>query len=198
MSRSQRVEHASRRLAGGVLFLISLGFAPGCHSARPDYGTLPTVVVPFGGEGSREDVTPVPPQQTKLSPEPVVTDLPDPKPLSTTHQFDFIVDFNKGEVSVASSERIELALAAPSSRRLGRFAFELWNGAQLIERVRFDFPLLGAGAPADDDVMEKGLTTQAKVRIPETSRANSARILDRKTRNVVNIPWPPAEESLAE
>jgi hypothetical protein len=43
---------------------------------------------------------------------------------------------------------------------MGRFAFEFFIGPTLIERVRFYFPLLGAGAPEDNDVLEGGLTTQ--------------------------------------
>jgi hypothetical protein len=65
----------------------------------------------------------------------------------------------------------------------------------LLERIRFDFPLLGAGAPEENDALEGGLTTETKVRIPWSDRANHARILDRKTRKSVEIPWPPEQAS---
>jgi hypothetical protein len=110
-------------------------------------------------------------------------------------QIDYELEFNKGEVSILSQRTLHLTAPQSTPRRLGRFAFELWTGTQLIERVRFDFPLLGASQPGEEDAIESGLVSRASVRIPASARATRARILDRKTRKAVMVPWPPSTNS---
>ncbi|GEM_PF-1281629 len=167
-----------------------------CSSAQPDFGTLPVVKVPFGDPGKSSEVPPrVEAGEEKASSKPSI-DLPDPAPLRVSSQFDFVVLFDKGSVSVLSASAVELKLPVPSERRLGRYAFELWRGAVLVERVRFDFPLLGAGDSGGESEFEAGLTTQVQVRVPQSDRASSARILDRKTRVVVKVDWPPTTKDL--
>jgi hypothetical protein len=78
---------------------------------------------------------------------------------------------------------------------IGRFAIELWRGVELVERVRFDFPLLGASDPSGSTRnginMELGLETERDVWVPLLREATRAQIVDRKTGDIVNLSWPP-------
>lgn len=124
---------------------------------------------------------------------PITTDPPDPKPLRSRDQYEFIVEYRRGEVAVVSIKDVQLAQPESTARKVGRFALELWSGDELVERVRFDFPLLAASRAGEEDPLGGGLSAQTRVRIPASPRARSARILDRKTRDEVEVPWPPEE-----
>jgi len=174
----------SARLLGAGLVLASLG----CSRARPDVGTLPRVEVPIEAKPEQDPTL----FQDEQPPEPNVSrDPPDPKPLRMRQQIYYEVEFHKGAVRVLSVRSLTLADAQSTPRRTGRFAFELWAGAELIERVRFDFPLLAASSAEDEDALEAGLISQVSVRVPATASAMTARILDRKTRKALVVPWPP-------
>jgi hypothetical protein len=80
---------------------------------------------------------------------------------------------------------------------MGRFAIELYVGKQLLDRVRFDFPLLGAddfagGSRRWDSPpsFERNLSTQAAVMIPHSERATRAILVDRATGQAWMLPWP--------
>jgi hypothetical protein len=125
---------------------------------------------------------------------------PDPAPLVTAHQWDLTLHYTKGKVSLQGAKPVELRAAVPTPRQMGRFAVELWVGKELVDRVRFEFPLLGAdfapspgtrqvrGAPR----FSKGADTVTTVRVPSSDRATSAQIVDRLTGGSVLIPWPPS------
>lgn len=162
----------------------------GC-SAQPTFGTAPVVAMEFDEPGPTREAVPVPPP--KKVDEPVNLDLPDPAPLSSKDQIDYLFAFEKGEMSMISERAITLPHPAPTIRRMGRFAVEFWIGAQLLERVRFDFPLLGGTEVEGDQSIEQGLSAQTRVRVPFVERATSVRVLDRKTRKVLELAWPPSQ-----
>ena len=126
--------------------------------------------------------------------------LPDPEPLTTAHQFDLTVRYDKGRMSLVRAAPVELTRAVPTPRRFGRFAVELWIGRELIDRVRFDFPLLAAdplpGAAkkpihGDSPRFSTGADTSCHVQVPASDRATTARLVDRSSGATVEIPWPP-------
>jgi hypothetical protein len=124
--------------------------------------------------------------------------LPDPPPLTTRHQWVIDLAYGKGEVSVRDSRRIALPRPTPTPRMMGRFAVELYVGRELIDRVRFNFPLLGAGDWGDDDArwdappsFERGLSASAAVVIPHSERTTRALIVDRATGREWPLAWPP-------
>lgn len=126
--------------------------------------------------------------------------LPDPPPLSERRQWQYRVDYDRGTLRVASPTLSCLAKARASPRRIGRYAFELWLGDELIERLRFDFPLLAAEEPAPNGPRKplheapsfaRGAQVSVTLDVPHSERANRARILDRATGNAVEVPWPP-------
>ena len=69
---------------------------------------------------------------------------------------------------------------------MGRFAIELFEGPTLIERVRFDFPMLGPPEPLDAGYMappslQKNLTTRIGVMFPAVNRGTRLELWDRAT-----------------
>jgi hypothetical protein len=122
---------------------------------------------------------------------------PDPTPLVTRHQWVIDLRYRSGNVTYGGARRVELPSATATPRMMGRFAIELYVGRQLLDRVRFDFPLLGAdelaGAPRRWDSppsFERKLSTQAAVMIPHSERATRAILVDRATGNAWMLPWP--------
>lgn len=124
---------------------------------------------------------------------------PDPVPLSTAHQWDLTLHYAKGTVRLEGAKAVELPAPVSTPRHMGRFAVELWVGKELVDRVRFDFPLLGADAlPGADRApiqgeprFSPGADTRTTVRVPASDRATAASIVDRLSGGVVSIPWPP-------
>ena len=124
--------------------------------------------------------------------------LPDPPPLSTRLQWVLDLAYRQGEVSFREARRTTLPRPTPTPRSMGRFAVELYVGRELIDRVRFDFPLLGAGEIGAQDLtwddapsFERRLSTSAAVMIPHSERATRALVVDRATGRQWPVPWPP-------
>src|SRR5262249_40429926 len=69
---------------------------------------------------------------------------PDPIALVTRHQWVLDLRYRSGTLIYGGARHVELPSATPTVRMMGRFAVELYVGHQLLDRVRFDFPLLGA------------------------------------------------------
>jgi hypothetical protein len=123
--------------------------------------------------------------------------LPDPTPLVTRHQWVVDLGYRSGAVVFGGARRVELAKPAGTPRAMGRFALELFIGKELIDRVRFDFPLLGADEFADTPrrwdsppSFERLLSTRTAVILPHSERATRAVLVDRATGNVWVLPWP--------
>jgi len=122
---------------------------------------------------------------------------PDPPPLLTRHQWVVDLGYRAGTVMFGGARRITLAKPTATRRAMGRFALELFVGKELVDRVRFDFPLLGAdelaGAPRRWDSppsFERNLSTRAAVMVPHSDRATRAVLVDRATGQVWPLPWP--------
>jgi hypothetical protein len=123
--------------------------------------------------------------------------LPDPPPLVTKHQWVIDLGYRAGAIVFGGARRIELAKPTGTPRAMGRFALELYIGKELIDRVRFDFPLLGADDYADSPrrwdsppSFERQLSTRAAVVLPHSERATRAVLVDRATGNQWVLPWP--------
>ena len=126
-------------------------------------------------------------------------DLPDPPALSERAQWLFTVDYDRGALHVGQPSFKCLDKPAATDRRMGRFAFELWLGHELVERLRFDFPLLATETPRSGPrkplrevpSFAPGARVSVALRMPASERATRARILDRATGDIVEVPWPP-------
>ena len=175
----------SKLLKSYLVLMAASSFLMACNKNQ-SFGGLPEFSVPLGSapapkpqgeEAVKEEVK-----------EAVTSDPPDPVAMRMKEQWQLSLRFERGEVSVVQVEQKLYSQAQLTSRRLGRFAVEFWIGQELLERVRFNFPLLGESN--DDSAIEAGLTTTASVEVPLVSRATFARILDRKTRRewLVKLP----------
>jgi hypothetical protein len=172
-----------RHFVAGIVAVISIaGFAFAAGTGR-----LPSAPPPDGGASDGGTDGPPPGGY-----------LPDPPPLTTRHQWVLDLAFRSGDVSVRAARRVELGRPTPTARMMGRFAIELYVGRELMDRVRFNFPLLGAGDTNDDNSrwdappsFERALTTSAAVMIPHSERATRATIVDRATGRQWPIRWPP-------
>ena len=132
--------------------------------------------------------------------------LPDPPPLSERARWLYEIRYDRGNIQAGPPQLECLERAVPSPRRIGRFAFELWLGAALIERIRFDFPLLAAEVPRQgerDPLREEpsfapGARVSVRLQVPASARATRAQILDRATGQATAVEWPPRAEAQAE
>ena len=106
--------------------------------------------------------------------------------------------YQGGAVSLRGARRVDLGKPLKTPRMMGRFAVELYVGRELIDRVRFDFPLLGATEEALDGPtwneppsFERQLHTRTAVMVPASDRITRAVLVDRASARSTLLPWPP-------
>ncbi|MEZ4222443.1 MAG: hypothetical protein R3B13_16005 [Polyangiaceae bacterium] len=177
-------------------------FVAACSGARYDNTQGPGVTLPARIAEGRPQDSGVPEQPDastrKLTVATPPQGMPDPEALKERVQWEYVVEYDHGKVRVVSVTRREYKRPVPTSRTMGRFALELWIGHELLERVRFDFPLLGAEEPKgprhplkEPPTFAAGATVQRTILVPNSARATKAFILDRATGERVDLPWPP-------
>jgi hypothetical protein len=140
-----------------------------------------------------------------VPPEAVLSNTPpDPDPLVEPDQWVFDLRWQHGDVWLLGVAKTAFPEPRPTPRAIGRFALELFEGPVLIERVRFDFPMLGAfvagdgGAASEAFSFERNLRTRVGVLFPATQRGTRLELVDRATNRRWALPWPaamPAEAS---
>jgi hypothetical protein len=131
-------------------------------------------------------------ERTQLSPI-----APDPPPLSERLQWLLDLRWDRGDVWLLGTRRADARAARETPRAMGRFALELYEGPALIERLRFDFPLLG-GPDLEDggdhaSFPSQKLRTRIGVLFPATARGTRLELWDRGTGIRWSLPWPPLE-----
>ncbi len=117
----------------------------------------------------------------------------DPEPLVARARWVFDLRWDSGDVWLLGVRVEELPSPRPTPRAMGRFALELFEGPALIERVRFDFPLLGAFEPDGGVSLSRRLRTSIGVYVPVTPRGTRLLLVDRATAHRWELPWPPRE-----
>jgi hypothetical protein len=123
---------------------------------------------------------------------------PDPEALRTNDQVEYTLVYENGDVRVDAVRRVLFVKPIVTARKMGRYAVELWIGRELIERVRFDFPMLAVEEPQSErsrslrepPPLTKG-PLQIKVLVPFSDRARRAVLLDRATGKELELTWPP-------
>jgi hypothetical protein len=125
-----------------------------------------------------------------LSPAPA-----DPPAMIERAQWVFDLRWDRGDVWLLGVRKILLPVAQATPRVMGRFALELFEGPALIERVRFDFPMLAVTEAADAGKEDgPSLTQKLRTRIgivfPATSRGTRLELLDRATGHRWSLTWP--------
>lgn len=164
--------------------------APAATSANPEAARPSNPSPSPAAAGSKDN--PVIPQNQ------VCSRLPDPPPLVSDKWLRVTVQHDRGTLSVKSVKEESARRASPTSRRMGRFAAELWIGCELIDRVRFDFPLMAAEehtakAPHEPNFESQG-QFETTVLIPYSVRATRLELRDRARETaphqVLVVPWP--------
>jgi hypothetical protein len=135
---------------------------------------------------------------------------PDPAPLVAKNQWVYDLRYSEGELYLLGIHHVELPEAQATPRAMGRFALELYEGNTLLERARFDFPMLGDGsngAAASASRPEAGaklpisgrpvtlgkITSRVGVMFPAFVRGTRVDIVDRAFDRHWPLPWPPTE-----
>jgi hypothetical protein len=128
---------------------------------------------------------------------------PDPPPLTEREQWLLDLRWDRGEVWLLGARRADMGAPRATPRTMGRFALELYEGPVLIERVRFDFPLLGAEIGDVGEIGEIGeigapplslspkLRTRVGVLFPATLHGTRLELWDRASDVRWSLPWPP-------
>ncbi len=130
---------------------------------------------------------------------PLSGSQPDPEPLKMKDQWQYQVLYANGSASVEGVVKVTLPKAVSTPRRMGRFALELWIGHELIDRVRFDFPMIAGEdlspkprRPLHDvPVLSPHAMARVRVSLPASPRATRLMLVDRATEKVQELPWPP-------
>jgi hypothetical protein len=141
-------------------------------------------------DARRPDAIPVPPDVN-----PPVADArppipPDPTPLAAEALFVIGFRYANRTFTIARVRRESLPKPAAVPRRFGRFAAELYVGPTLLERIRFDVPLLHDDDQASESY-EKGLDITVDVKLPDSDRPTRLEVWDRATDRRWRFAYPP-------
>jgi hypothetical protein len=184
-----------RRRSVAVLLAVATG-----------YGAVAVALSAMAGESHRSiDVSRVldggglskAPLDLVVTPTP-----PDPAPMVERAQWVFDLRWDRGDVYLVGVNPLELPAPRETPRVMGRFALELFEGPTLIERVRFDFPLLGPPEATDGGrqslpSFSEKLRTRVGVMFPAATHGTRLELLDRATNRRWALPWPPPASSPA-
>ena len=183
-----------------ALVLLGLCTFAACTAARYDNNTGPGVTLPAHfAEGRNEPAADAGADAAPklVEPEPKGS-LPDPEALHEARQWEYDILYDHGKVSVQKVRLLHSSTPVPSQRHMGRYAIELWIGKELVDRIRFDFPLLGAEEPEKKrkplhapPTFAAGAVVTRKVLVPASARATRALLVDRATGEQQILPWPP-------
>jgi hypothetical protein len=152
---------------------------------------------PSAAASASSSASSAPPSASASSRRSSVGVAPDPEPLVTRQKWVYELVYHEGAVFTGTPAPRDAGKPTETPRRMGRFAIELYNGPDLVERVRFELPMLNGdpytgkqrprGALPD---MERRVRVKMRVEVPATDRANRAVFVDRATDHRVRLPWP--------
>ena len=123
--------------------------------------------------------------------------VPDPPGIASKKHWTFEVQVRQGKPALGKVQEVALANPSTTARVLGRFAIEFWIGKELLDRVRFDVPLLEDPAKKRDRRLgapQFSVNTRLSVRMADTARATSVLLVDRATGETQHYAWPPSAE----
>jgi hypothetical protein len=172
----------------------SSGSAPAATTTAPSPNASGSAVGDVGG--TYLEPLPSPTGQEAGGTAPAVS-LPDPRPLVANERWVLNLVYRQGDMALRDVRKETVSPAAAVPRRMGRFVLELLVGAELLERTRFDFPLLGAGEYAGKrrwdapPTFERFATSTVNVAVPNSARATRLMLIDRASGQAWKVPWPP-------
>jgi hypothetical protein len=125
----------------------------------------------------------------------------DPEPMMERAQWVFDLRWERGDVWLLGARSVLMQAQRVTPRAMGRFALELYEGPALIERVRFDFPMLAVPDTVDagwasPPLLTRKMRTRIGVIFPATRRGTRLELRDRATGDRWSLPWPPGQALL--
>jgi hypothetical protein len=119
--------------------------------------------------------------------------------LSSVNHWLLGLHYVRGAIRIDSVQAVHLDEASEGDRLTGRFALELWSNQTLLDRLRFDFPLLAAevAPPSAQRPVHReasfapGAEVLITLQVPTIPEINRAQIVDRVTGQITEIAWPP-------
>ena len=122
---------------------------------------------------------------------------PDPPAHASRRHWVLEVTAKDGKVTVEKAQAVTLEKAAETPRVFGRFALELYVGRELLDRARFNVPLMGDEPPQGNrnnlprPRFDKGVSARVKVRLADHPRAAYLLVVDRESGETQKLAWPP-------
>ncbi len=118
---------------------------------------------------------------------------PDPAPVESKQWVELQLAYQAGELHLLKAQSKEVRQARSTPRRMGRFAAELWIGCELIERLRFELPLLATSktkeTPKNSPNFEAGLRAAVTLSLPRSERATRLVLVDRVRGTQLELDW---------
>lgn len=125
---------------------------------------------------------------------------PDPPPQASKKQWLLKLAVREGKPRIQEAKLYEIPKPLATSRMMGRYAFELYVGKELLDRLRFNVPLLGEGPPEGHAKRALArprfdqVSVKLSIQIADQPRATRALLLDRATGEEQHFSWPPDAE----
>ncbi len=123
---------------------------------------------------------------------------PDPPIAASTRTYRYPVRAKDGAVVVDKPKLVIHASPVATPRNVGRFALELYVGRELLERHRFDLPLLDElpkkKTPNAAPDFARHASGRIFVDLPDLERATYAVWVDRATGAKKRVFWPPVDD----
>jgi hypothetical protein len=125
---------------------------------------------------------------------------PDPLPRASRTNWIFEMSARDGKVTVDRVRSVTYDKPAETPRVVGRFALELYIGPELLDRVRFNVPLMGGenaegnrnGLPKPR--FDQNVTAKASARMADNPRAAYLLVVDHETGDTQKLFWPPEKD----
>ncbi len=125
---------------------------------------------------------------------------PDPPAHASRANWVFEIRVDEGRVSIDRVKPITFAKPAETPRVVGRFALELYIGRELLDRVRFNVPLMGGEATEGNrnnlpkPRFEQSVNAHLTTRMADNPRAAYLLVVDRATGDTQKFAWPPESD----
>lgn len=203
-SFAERAGQLSKALTFALLVSCAPARAPEANEATPGI-VFPHHIAEGRGGGGPPATAPAPTPAPSAAPSASAAasasaprpSPPDPEPLRTPKQYELTLAYEHDRITIQAMRPLTYPQPVVTARRIGRFALELWIGRELIDRVRFDFPLLaveeskpGTRRPLHEPTSFGGKLV-VTVLVPASPRVRRAVVLDRATGRETELPWPP-------
>jgi hypothetical protein len=122
---------------------------------------------------------------------------PDPPPRASRKQWTIQVAAKNGKIAAERATSATLKAPVETPRVFGRFAVELYVGKELLDRARFNIPLMGDEPPQGNrnrlprPRFDQNVSARVRVRIADHDRATYMLLVDRDSGAIQKLAWPP-------